>query len=126
MPAVKNCRPAIKPKFNYPTMISRHSIQRYADAIAREFRPERIILFGSHAYGQPTADSDVDLMVVMPQRRWTRHQATDIRVRLGYAGFPMDLVVWTPERLSAWSKAGDALARDVVARGTVLYEHRRA
>ena len=94
--------------------------------LVRGFHPERIILFGSHAYGQPTADSDVDLMVVMPQRRWTRHQATDIRVRLGYAGFPMDLVVWTPERLSAWSKAGDALARDVVARGTVLYEHRRA
>ena len=107
-------------------MVSRKSIQKYADAIAREFRPQRIILFGSHAYGQPTADSDVDLMVVMPQRRWNRHQATDIRLRLGYAGFPMDLMVWTPERLREWWEAGDGLARDVVGRGAVLYERRRA
>ena len=49
-------------------MVSREAIQKYADAIAREFRPEKIILFGSHAYGEPTEDSDVDLMVVMPFR----------------------------------------------------------
>ena len=48
--------------------------------------------------------------------------ATDIRVRLGYAGFPLDLLVWTPERLCEWSQAGDGFARDVIERGHVLYE----
>jgi predicted nucleotidyltransferase len=103
-------------------MIDRSSIQEYADAIAREFRPQRIILFGSHAYGQPTPDSDVDLMVLMPEKRWSRRMATEIRVRLGYAGFPMDLLVWTPKRLRQWLKAGDSFARDVMERGEVLYE----
>ena len=105
-------------------MIERASIQKYADAIAREFQPHKIILFGSHAYGWPTEDSDVDLMVVMPKHRRNRRTATDIRVRLGYAGFPMDLLVWTPERLHEWSHAGDGFARDILERGQVLYEHR--
>ena len=42
-------------------MIPRSSIQSFADAMAREFHPERIILFGSHARGETTPDSDVDL-----------------------------------------------------------------
>ena len=41
-------------------------IQKLCEQISRDFRPERIILFGSHAYGSPTPDSDVDLLVVMP------------------------------------------------------------
>ena len=105
-------------------MVHRASIQKYADAIAREFRPQKIILFGSHAYGQPTEDSDVDLMVVMPRQRRSRRTATDIRVRLGYAGFPLDLLVWTPERLREWCRIGDGFARDVLERGKVLYERR--
>jgi predicted nucleotidyltransferase len=107
-------------------MVSRDSIQKYADAIAREFQPEKIILFGSHAYGRPTEDSDVDLMVVMAKGRWSRRKSTDIRVRLGYSGFPMDLLVWTPERLREWSQAGDGFARDILERGEVLYEQRCA
>ncbi len=106
-------------------MVPRIAIQKYADAIVREFQPQKIILFGSHAYGQPTGDSDVDLMVVMPPHRRSRRMATDIRVRLGYAGFPMDLLVWTPERLREWSQAGDGFARDILERGQVLYERPR-
>ena len=43
-------------------------IRRYARAIAEEFRPDQIILFGSYAHGTPHEDSDVDLLVVMPAR----------------------------------------------------------
>ncbi len=50
-------------------MVRLQDIQRYCDAIAAVFKPQRIILFGSHAYGSPTADSDVDLLVVMPKAR---------------------------------------------------------
>ena len=103
-------------------MVHRAAIQKYAEAIVREFQPQKIILFGSHAYGQPTGDSDVDLMVVMPPQRRSRRMATDIRMRLGYAGFPLDLLVWTPERLREWFQAGDSFARDVIERGQVLYE----
>ena len=50
-------------------MVSRRAIKRFADEVARRFKPEKIILFGSYAYGQPTPDSDVDLLVVMPYAR---------------------------------------------------------
>ena len=46
--------------------ITRSYIRKYAAQIARQFRPEKIILFGSYAYGEPTEDSDVDLLVIMP------------------------------------------------------------
>ncbi len=47
-------------------MITSAQIRRVSDEIVRRFRPERIILFGSYAYGTPTEDSDVDLLVVLP------------------------------------------------------------
>ena len=50
-------------------MVSMQEIRRYCDAIAAAFQPQRIILFGSYAYGKPTADSDVDVMVVMPKSK---------------------------------------------------------
>src|SRR5437870_13892336 len=74
-------------------------IRRYARAIAEEFQPDRIILFGSYAYGTPHEDSDVDLLVVMPAR--DQHaQAVRIRWRLA-APFPVDLLVRTPKEM-AW------------------------
>src|SRR5689334_19418540 len=72
-------------------------IRRYARAIAEEFRPEKIILFGSYAYGTPHEDSDVDLLVVMPARN-QHSKAVKIRWALA-APFPMDLIVRTPEEM---------------------------
>src|SRR5947207_2142185 len=74
-------------------------IRRYARAIAEEFQPDRIILFGSYAYGTPNEDSDVDLLVVMPVRD-VHAQAVRILYRLS-APFPLDLIVRTPKQL-AW------------------------
>jgi predicted nucleotidyltransferase len=48
-----------------PFMIEFNGIQTTCDDIAREFHPLKIVLFGSYAYGQPTEDSDADLLVVM-------------------------------------------------------------
>lgn len=103
-------------------MVSRKVIQTYVDAVAREFQPERIILFGSYAYGKPTPDSDVDLLVVMPRRRWRRNTGVTIRTRLDYSGFPMDLLVWPDSRIQQRLEWGDGFTRDIVERGKVLYE----
>ena len=46
-------------------MVTREEIQAACDDIVREFAPLQVILFGSYAYGTPTEDSDVDLLVVM-------------------------------------------------------------
>src|SRR5262244_3073123 len=74
-------------------------IRRYARAIAEEFQPDKIILFGSYADGTPHDDSDVDLLVVMPTRN-QHDQAVRILWRLA-APFPVDLIVRTPKQM-AW------------------------
>src|SRR5881394_3178668 len=72
-------------------------IRRFARQVAERFHPDKIILFGSYAYGTPHADSDVDILVVMPARQ--RHtQAVRIRWAIP-APFPMDLIVRTPKDL---------------------------
>src|ERR1700692_327198 len=81
------------------------AIRRFARRIAERFQPEKIILFGSYAYGEPNADSDVDLLIVMPARNQI-DQAVKIRLALD-APFPMDLIVRTPTKLKRRIKYGD-------------------
>ncbi len=96
------------------------AIRRYARAVAAQFRPEKIILFGSYAYGTPHEGSDVDILVVMPARN-QHDQAARIRWAVP-APFPMDLVVRTPKNLQARPAEGDSFHLEITAKGKVLYE----
>src|SRR4051812_16877649 len=90
-------------------------IRRFARQVAERFGPERVVLFGSHAYGAPHADSDVDILVVMPARN-ELDQAIRIRQAVEYH-FPLDLLVRTPTNL-AWRLAeGDSFLSEIVSRG---------
>ena len=72
-------------------------IRRFARDVAERFQPDKIILFGSYAYGTPNADSDVDILVIKPT--WNQiSQAVQIRWALA-APFPMDLIVRTPKEM---------------------------
>ena len=62
-------------------MIPMHQIQSLADAIASEFHPEKIILFGSHARGQGGPESDVDLLVLMPYVGHPARRSSTGRIR---------------------------------------------
>lgn len=95
-------------------------IRRYAKRIAEAFRPEKIILFGSYAYGTPRKDSDVDLLVVMPASDPVS-QAVRIRLALP-APFPMDLLVRSTETLLRALEDDDWFLREIVEKGMVLYE----
>lgn len=106
-------------------MIAWADIQRYCDTIAREFRPQRIVLFGSYAYGTPSPDSDVDLMVVMPVRRRGARPSLEIRRRIS-AGFPVDLLVRAPEEVERRLRWGDSFITEVMTRGKVMYEAQHA
>lgn len=96
-------------------------IRQMCRRIAEAFRPERIILFGSYAYGQPTLESDVDLLVVMPYEGSRFEQAQKIRRRLNLA-LPLDLLVYTPERLRYRLEIGDSFMHEIVKGGKVMYE----
>ena len=71
--------------------------------IVKQFRPERIILFGSHARGEAGPDSDVDLLVIMPVRGSKRNKAIEIAVALDDIRIPKDIIVTTPDEF-AWRK----------------------
>lgn len=86
------------------------------------FHPERVILFGSYAYGSPTEDSDVDILVVMPlDGKKATHQEAEIALAV-HGGFPMDLIVQSPERLKQRIESKDAFIREITEKGRVLYD----
>ena len=91
--------------------------------IAEQFKPQKIILFGSYARGNPHPESDVDLLVVMntPLKEW--QQSLQIRRSLGVL-FGLDLIVYTPKRLAQRLKIGDSFLQDVMNEGRILHESR--
>jgi len=89
----------------------RRHIREMVDRIVKQFDPDRIILFGSHARSEAGPDSDVDLLVVMPVKGSKRERQFEVRNALGKTALPVDVIVTRPEDF-AWRK-------DVV--GTVEY-----
>jgi predicted nucleotidyltransferase len=108
-------------RFNKTALVKLNQIRAFSDAIAREFRPRKIVLFGSYAYGKPTKDSDVDVLVIMPFNRKRGRKSLEIRRRIP-ADFPLDLIVRTPESIARRLEWGDCFIHEILARGDVLYE----
>jgi predicted nucleotidyltransferase len=108
------------PRFYGGPAIPMRVIRRYARAIAKQFQPDKIILFGSIAYGTPHADSDVDLLVIMPARNQL-DQAFKIHCAL-CAPFPMDLIVRTPKEVNWRLAEGESFLTEVLSKGKTLYE----
>jgi predicted nucleotidyltransferase len=105
--------------------VSLSRIQRYCDAIAREFHPLKIVLFGSHAYGQPTPDSDVDLLVILPFRGSDVSKAIEIRSRFD-TPFPLDLLVRKPDFIACRLRERDMFIELLMTQGRVMYEGQHA
>ena len=100
------------------------AIRRFAGEVAKQFHPERIILFGSHAYGTPHADSDVDVLVVMPARNQL-DQAVKIELACD-PPFPLDIIVRTPKNVRWRLAEGDSFLREIMDKGKVLYDNDRS
>jgi predicted nucleotidyltransferase len=105
----------------YPNVVPMLAIKRYVRQIMERFHPDKVVLFGSYAWGKPTPDSDVDLLVVMPTRNQVE-QAVSIDEAIEERGFPLDLLVRTPKALADRLGWGDTFMQEIVARGKVLYE----
>ena len=96
-------------------------IKQVCDRIANRYKPEKIILFGSHAYGRPTPESDLDLLVVMDFEGSPARQALKISRELGLVT-PMDLLVRTPDQFRERLRIEDPFMREIAQRGKVMYE----
>jgi uncharacterized protein len=102
-------------------MITQSQIREFAHRLAERYRPERIILFGSQADGTATADSDVDLLVVMRHTaKKNVYKSVEIVTTLKPI-FPLDLLVRTPEDLEVAKMSGDPIMNTILNEGTSLY-----
>ena len=101
------------------------TIEQIVARIVEHYLPERIILFGSYAYGTPDAGSDLDLLIV----KETDERPIDRRVtvrRIAYVprrGLPFSPLVITPQELDRRLEMGDPFYHEIIARGEVLYAH---
>jgi predicted nucleotidyltransferase len=103
----------------------RKTLDRMVRRIVRQFRPERIILFGSHARGQAGPDSDVDLLVVMPVEGSRREKAVEIGVALADVRVPKDIIVTTPERYAWRREVVGTIEYPATREGRLLYARSR-
>jgi len=98
-------------------------IERMVDKLAREYRPERVVLFGSYAYGTPDEESDIDLLIIKntPEAfidRWetVRRILSDPKRRT-----PLETLILTPEEVSQRLEIGDQFIMEILEKGKVLY-----
>jgi len=102
-------------------MITHEQIRTVADQIALKFHPIKIILFGSHARGESHLFSDVDLLVILDERRDGGDPEVEVALSVPHP-FPMDILVRSPKQLTYRLRMGDTFLRDIVDKGVVLYE----
>ncbi len=98
-------------------------VRRVAKRIAQEYQPEKIILFGSYAWGKPTRDSDFDLLVIKRGKRdfFRDHNAVHDVIDGEIAA---DVLVYSPQSLARRVRLGDFFFQDIVKKGKVLYERK--
>ena len=100
-------------------------ISLIVDKIKQE-NPEKIILFGSHAYGNPGKDSDVDILVI---KNIEENKIRDFRIKLKMLlweiiikeNIPVDILVDNQERINQRINDGDMFYQEIMTKGNVLY-----
>jgi predicted nucleotidyltransferase len=108
------------PSVNERDRVPMKAIRAVVDHIAQTFQPEKIILFGSYAYGEPKPWSDVDLLVVIETEN---PKQTQMDISLSFKDpFGLDILVRTPQEIERRIPLGDFFLREIVSKGKVLYE----
>ena len=103
------------------------SLPKAVERIAKTLNPVKIILFGSYAYGTPTPDSDVDLLVIWgakDMRETERHWA--VSELLAPRPFPVDILAKTPNEIDRYLAQRNIFFVEVLKKGKTLYEQRRS
>ncbi len=102
---------------------ARKTILKIVEKIKKEYKPRKIILFGSYAYGTPNRDSDIDLLIVKD----TRERPIDRRVAVARIVsdskrlIPFEPIVLTPKEVNERLKIGDQFIKEILQKGEVLY-----
>ena len=108
----------------YPIHKAAGRLEPYIRTIVEKFHPEKIILFGSYAYGQPTEHSDFDLLVIRKNIRSSRRSNIEIRRALWELSPPRPPFTFlssTPEDFETRLREGSFIYTDIAEKGLVLY-----
>ena len=106
-------------------MITREQINEITRRIVQSFQPEKVILFGSYARGNPTENSDLDLLIIKDSNIPRYKRGREIRKHLRGLKIPVDLVVYTKDEIHKWRLVKTAFITTVMESGVVLYEGKR-
>jgi len=99
-------------------------LKNIVDKIINNFNPDKIILFGSYAYGHPAVDSDMDIMIVMDTDEKPHKRAVSVRKVLKGIGIPKDIIVKTPEEFERFKDIVGTIVYPAAHKGKVIYERR--
>lgn len=97
-------------------------IKNSAERIGKKLRPQRIILFGSHAQGTPHADSDVDLLVIFTNKEKIAQRYREVSKILEPRSFPIDILIRSSRQIRDRLKIGDHFMKEIMEKGKILYE----
>ena len=100
----------------------RVKIQEITDKIVREYQPEKIILFGSYAWGKPNKDSDIDLFIVKRTDKNIFERNREVGKILFGSQIAIDSLVYTPEQFERREQIGDPFVRKIIDSGKIVYE----
>jgi len=102
---------------------ARQAISKMIEKIVADYAPQTVILFGSYAYGDPDADSDIDMLIVKEtSERFLDRWVTVHRIITGlHRSLPVELLVLTPQELENRLAVGDQFIAEILERGTVLH-----
>ena len=102
-------------------MISQQQINEIVNRIVKNYLPEKIILFGSYAYGEPKENSDLDLLLVKDSNIPRYRRGREVRKYLRGLKVPIDLIVYTNEEIQKWSNVKTAFITNIIKKGKILY-----
>lgn len=99
-------------------------IEKITEQIIKNYKPEKIILFGSYAWGKPNKSSDVDLFIVKKTEDDPIRRCYEVR-KAANSLFPLDVLVFNPKEIKERIKLGDFFLEEVTNRGKIIYEEKK-
>ena len=97
-----------------------NKVKEVIQDIIQEYKPEKIYLFGSFAWGKPTKDSDIDIFIIKKTKKDRIERQLEVR-RIIKGRLPVDILVYTPEEIEKRLKMKDFFIKDIIDKGKLLY-----
>jgi len=97
-------------------------IAEVVNKIKVQFQPQKIILFGSYAWGEPDEDSDLDLFLIMESQLRRDERSRVVQKIFSDRTFPLDIIVYTPKELENSLKRGNPFIKEILSKGALLHE----